>query len=116
MGAQKSYRNVGDKEKTSAALPRASSRGHQKLVKLYNGVRSSDESARWSNGDRDAMELAIEGRIRGFPAGEAQQLWLEGCAAPCVTGTVISFTLETCARSVARQPIPSSPYDELRTQ
>ena len=36
--------------------------------------------------------------------------------APGVTGTVISFKVKPGAKPVARQPIPMSPYDELRTE
>ena len=45
-----------------------------------------------------------------------EQFWLDGCEAPCVKGTVISFKLKPGAKPVARQPIPMSPYDELRTE
>ena len=49
-------------------------------------------------------------------ATHPQQFWLDGCRAPCVSGTVISFKLRPGAKPVARQPIPMSPYDELRTE
>ena len=45
----------------------------------------------------------------------AEEFWLEGCSAPC-TGTVIRFKVKAGAKPVARQPIPMSPYDELRTE
>ena len=45
-----------------------------------------------------------------------QQFWLEGCAAPCVRGTVISFKLKPGAKPVAREPIPMSPCNTMRAE
>ncbi len=45
-----------------------------------------------------------------------EQLWLDGCEAPCVKGTVISFELTPGAKTVARQPNPMSLFCELRTE
>ena len=42
--------------------------------------------------------------------------WLEGCAAPTVKDYVIEFTAKPNAKPVARQPIPLSPYDEMRVE
>ena len=49
-------------------------------------------------------------------AAHPLQFWLDGCEAPTVRGAVISFRLEPGAKLVARQPIPVSPFDELRTE
>ena len=42
--------------------------------------------------------------------------WLEGCAAPTVKDYVIEFAAKPNAKPVARQPIPLSPYDEMRVE
>ena len=42
--------------------------------------------------------------------------WTDGCAPPTVKNHVISFRLKQGAKPVARQPIPVSPYDDLRVE
>ena len=95
---------------------------------FWNEVRSAWMKA--NRGDEFEYYLAMQEATKGKIGGTAQeqdeffakvigphpeQFWLEGCAAPCVSGTVISFKLKPGAKPVARQPIPMSPYDELRT-
>ena len=93
----------------------------------YKGIRWGTEEARRSADYRQAMQEAVKDKIGGTAeeqkafferviAAHPLQFWLEGCAAPCVRGTVISFELKPGAKPVARQPIPMSPYDAMRTE
>ena len=45
-----------------------------------------------------------------------QCFWMEGCEAPTVRDHVINFRVKPGAKPVARQPIPLSPYDNLRVE
>ena len=42
--------------------------------------------------------------------------WMEGCDAPELKGIQIGFRLKPGAVPVARQPIPLSPFDDLRVE
>ena len=42
--------------------------------------------------------------------------WIEGCEAPTVRDKVIGFRMKPGMKPVARQPIPLSPYDDLRVE
>ena len=42
--------------------------------------------------------------------------WMEGCPAPTVGSKLIHFDLKPGAVPKARQPIPLSPYDDLRVE
>ena len=42
--------------------------------------------------------------------------WIEGCPAPTVRSKLIRFNLKPGAVPKARQPIPFSPYDDLRVE
>ena len=42
--------------------------------------------------------------------------WMDGCAAPTVRNHVVEFDLKADAKPVARQPIPLSPYDQVRVE
>ena len=43
-------------------------------------------------------------------------LWFLGCAAPTVKGYEINMPTKPGGKPVAMQPIPLSPYDQLRIQ
>ena len=45
-----------------------------------------------------------------------QCFWTEGCAPPAVRDHLIRFRLKPGAKPVARQPIPLSPFDDLRVE
>ncbi len=90
-------------------------------------MRWPDTKARWSEDYHNAMREAVKDKFGGEPheqeefvrrviATHPEQCWLDGCPAPCVRGTVISFRLMQGAKPVARQPFPVSPFDELRTE
>ena len=42
--------------------------------------------------------------------------WIEGCEAPTVRDKVIGYRMKPGMKPVARQPIPLSPYDDLRVE
>ena len=42
--------------------------------------------------------------------------WIDGCPAPTVRSKLIHFNLKPGAVPKARQPIPVSPYDDLRVE
>ena len=42
--------------------------------------------------------------------------WMDGCAPPLVRNHKIHFTFKEGAVPVARQPIPLSPYDDMRVE
>ena len=42
--------------------------------------------------------------------------WMDGCDAPTVRGHVIEFGVKPESKPVARQPIPLSPYDDVRVE
>ena len=124
LGVKKSYRNVGRKERQEELFPTLQKEIATKRAELYKGVRWPDQKARWSQDYHRGMKEAVKGKIGGSSeeqdkffaeviAAHPEQFWLEGCTAPCVRGTVISFKLKPGAKPVARQPIPMSPYDEL---
>ena len=124
---KKSYRNVGRREKQEELFPALQKEIVAKRLELHKGVKWPDAKARWSQEYYLAMQEATKDKIGGTPQEQdeffakvigphPEQFWLEGCAAPCVSGTVISFKLKPGAKPVARQPIPMSPYDELRTE
>ena len=48
--------------------------------------------------------------------GHRRCFWIDGCAAPCVRAHKIHFSVRLGAVLVARQPIPVSPYDDLRVE
>ena len=73
------------------------------------------------------MWKACETKIGGKPeerlkffeeviAAYPECFWMEGCAPPTVRNHVIAFRLKPGAKPVARQPIPVSPYDDLRVE
>ena len=42
--------------------------------------------------------------------------WIDGCPAPMVRSKLIHFNLKPGAVPKARQPIPVSPYDDVRVE
>lgn len=54
----------------------------------------------------------FNGVIATFP----QCFWMDGCKAPTVNSYTIKFRLKPGAIPVARQPIPMSPYDDIRIE
>ena len=46
----------------------------------------------------------------------ADCFWIEGCPAPLIKNHKVRFRLKPGAKPVARQPIPLSPYDDLRVE
>ena len=45
-----------------------------------------------------------------------ERFWVDGCAPTLVRNHVISFRAKAGAKPEARQPIPASPYDDLRVE
>ena len=124
---KQSYKNVGKKEKQTELFPQLQAEIAKKRIELYKGVTWQGEKARRSADYLNAMREAVQGKIGGTQAEQDYffanviaahplQFWLEGCEAPTVRGTVISFRLKPGAKPVARQPIPMSHCDELRTE
>ena len=101
---KKNYRNVGKRERQEELFPQLQKEIAAKRVELYKGVRWPDAKARWSDDYKRAMQEAVKDKIGGSPKEQEElftqviathplQFWLEGCEAPCVRGTVISFKL-----------------------
>ena len=126
-GAQKSYRNQGKKEKQAAAFPELQAEIESKRKDLYKPYRWPDTASRKRPDFIEELRKLSEGRIGGTPeeqrvffdsvvAKYPQCFWTEGCAPPAVRGHLIRFRLKPGAKPVARQPIPLSPFDDLRVE
>ena len=99
---------------------------------LMQGLKWPDFKSRFSVTYEDALRAIL------WPAGKAPKIggpseegekiwkdivlkhrrcfWLDGCAAPAVRDHQIHFTVRPNAVPVARQPIPVSPYDDMRVE
>ena len=126
-GAQKSYRNQGKKEKQAAAFPELQAEIESKRKELYKPYRWPDVASRRQPDFIEELRKLSEGRIGGTPeeqrmlfdlgiAKYPQCFWTEGCAPPAVRDHLIRFRLKPGAKPVARQPIPLSPFDDLRVE
>ncbi len=96
------------------------------IEQRQGGVRCSAQS--WF-GVEYRMELArlVVDRIGGTPKEQRvvfdrviarcpDCFWISVCVAPCVRDKLVGFRLEDGAKPVARQPIPLSPYDDMRVE
>ena len=48
--------------------------------------------------------------------GHTECFWIDGCAAPTVRDFKINFKLKPGGKPIAMQPIPLSPYDDMRVE
>ena len=127
-----SYKNEGKSQKQAASLSELQAEINKKRKALEAGLKWPNFKARCS----ESYETALRGVL--FPDGKEAQVhgsekevdrvwrevclkhrncfWVDGCAAPCVRDHQIHFSVRPGAIPVARQPIPVSPYDDLRVE
>ena len=85
---------------------------HQATALCCAEVIDEERNARRIGGTPDEQKTFYEAVVQRFP----DTFWLEGCAAPEVKDHLISFRLKPEYKPVARQPIPLSPYDDIRVE
>ena len=94
---------------------------------LYKGYDFPDVMSRKSEAYRAKLWELTNSRIGGTAdekleyfekviAAYPECFWSDGCAPPSVGSHEIRFRLKPGAKPVARQPIPVSPYDDLRVE
>jgi len=126
-GAHKSYKSVGKKEKQEELFPQLREEIQKKRLELYKDLPWESPESRRTPEFIEELKKQSMGRIGGSPeeqrmffekviARYPQCFWIEGCAAPFVKGHIVKFRLKENAKPVARQPLPVSPYDEMRVE
>ena len=125
--AVNSYKPVGRKDKQAELSPKLQEEVAKKRLELYGGTRFSGRGSRRTPEFREALAKECKDRIGGIATEQAEFFekiilkyvdcfWIEGCDAPRVKNHKIHYRLKPGAKPVARQPIPVSPYDELRVE
>ena len=125
--AQKSYHKVGRKERHEALFPELREVVRERRLALKQGLQWPTAESRRTPAYKAAMAEICKGKIGGTEqeqveffeqviAAHCQTFWIDGCDAPEVKGIRIGFRLKPGARPVARQPIPLSPFDDLRVE
>ena len=122
-----SYKNVGKRERQAALLPELEKIVAEKRKELWQPERFPTLESRRSEAYRKELEEKTAGKIGG--TAEQQRVyfdevlarypecfWLDGCAPPKIADRKIRFRLKPGAKPVARQPIPLSPYDDIRVE
>ena len=74
----------------------------------YDGAKER----RRIGGTEQEVKTYFEKRIASYP----QCHWTDGCAAPTVRDYKIKMPVKEGAKPVAMQPIPFSPYDNMRIE
>ena len=126
-GAHKSYKNENKKEKQSALFPELLKLVEEKRRDLYKGEKYPDYASRKTGVFLEDLMSKVGDKIGGTPeeqkryfdeviAKYSECFWIEGCAPPLVKDHKIKFRLKEGAKPVARQPIPLSPYDDVRVE
>jgi len=125
------YKNEGKARDQTTLFSELEKEIAKRKEALMAGLLWPDKKARESSSFRAAMKAACDKNgkyLIGGKPGERKTFfdkalgtfpncfWLEGCAAPTVRDYVIEFTAKPGAKPVARQPIPLSPYDEMRVE
>ena len=126
-GAQKTYKNEGKKERQQAMFPKLLEEVGNKKAELAKPLRYPNLDSRLSEAFRAELLEKTASKIGG--TAEEQKrffdevlgkypecFWIEGCEAPCVKDHKIRFRVKSGAVPVARQPIPLSPYDDVRVE
>ena len=123
-GAQMSYRKK--QAKAAQLFPELEAEIEKRIKERVRGVQWAG-AARQSAEFRAVLAEKSKTKIGGTPAEQRrffdeivaafpQCFWVDGCPAPTVRDKVIGFRLKPNAKPVARQPIPVSPYDDLRVE
>jgi hypothetical protein len=126
-GAAKSNRTEGKRERQEEMFPKLQEEIAKKRKELYEPMIWATPEARHSEAFKEALWKACQDKIGGPPEDRVkffsetiarwpQCFWIDGCAAPMVKNYTIRFRMKPNAKPVARQPIPVSPYDDLRVE
>ena len=131
-GGGYSYKNENKKERQAASLADLQAEIAKKRKDLQAGLKWADFGARFSPSYEEALRAVLwpTGRAPkvGGPPEEVEKVWkdivlkhrrcfwIDGCAAPCVQNHKIHFSVRPNAVPVARQPIPVSPFDDMRVE
>ena len=122
-----SYKSDGKKQRQEEMFPELMREVEAKRAQLDQPLRWPDPASRLSEDFRREAWKKAEEKIGGSPEEKhrffeavvmafLQCFWMEGCEAPTVRDHVINFRVKPGAKPVARQPIPLSPYDNLRVE
>ena len=126
-GAQNSYKNVGKKARQSDMFPKLQAEVAERRKEIYRGLDFPTVESRRTPEFRERLLKESAGKIGGTPeeqsrffdrviASYPECFWMDGCSAPLIRNYKIRFRLKPGAKPVARQPIPMSPYDDLRVE
>jgi len=126
-----SYKSEGKKVAQENMFPELRKEIEEKRKALHSGVIWPDKAARNGSSYRAALWKACVKDDKWKIGGDAHTredfferviakhqscFWMEGCAAPTVRDHVVEFGVKPGAKPVSRQPIPLSPYDEVRVE
>ena len=126
-----SYKQEGKKDTQAKMFPELLKEIEAKRAQWETGLKWADKTARESPGYKAALKDGCvkdgKWRIGGGPEERDRFFkevvgafphcfWMDGCAAPTVRNHIIEFDVKSGAKPVARQPIPLSPFDEVRVE
>ena len=125
-GAQTSYKVRGRKQRQEELFPelleesekrrREREKGAHFTAKERFGVEFRKKLAKASldriGGTEEEKQAFFDKVIAKYP----DVYWIDGCPAPIVRSKLIHFNLKPGSVPKARQPIPLSPYDDLRVE
>ena len=125
-GAQTSYKARGKKQRQEDLFPELLKEVEKKRAERDRGAHFTAEQRFEAAFRQELAKLAMD-RIGGTQ--EEQRVffdrviakypdvyWIDGCPPPTVKSKLIHFQLKPGAVPKARQPIPLSPYDDLRVE
>jgi hypothetical protein len=125
-GAQTSYKVRGRKQKQEELFPDLLAEIEKRRKEREKGAHYTAEERFGTEFRKELVKVSME-RIGGTEAEKREFFdkviakypdvdWIEGCPAPTVRSKLIHFNLKPGAVPKARQPIPLSPYDDLRVE
>ena len=125
-GAQTSYKVRGRKQKQEELFPDLLAEIEKRRRDRENGAHYTAEERFGVEFRKELAKVSME-RIGGTEAEKRaffdrviasypDVYWIDGCPAPTVRSKLIHFNLKPGAVPKARQPIPLSPYDDLRVE
>ena len=125
-GAHTSYKARWKKEKQEELFPQLRKEIEAKRKERAAGLQWTTEQRKSVEFIQELAKLSEE-RIGGTAAEQkrffdvaiarySDVYWIEGCPPPTVRSKLIHFNLKPGAVPKARQPIPLSPYDDLRVE
>jgi len=124
---KRSYKNVGKKERQAEMFPSLEKEIAAERLKWDQPVEFPTMESRRSEAYFVELGKTKTDRIGGSSEEKEkvfkevcckypEVFWTKKCSPPLVKGRVIHFREKEKAKPVARQPIPLSPYDELRVE